>query len=92
LKKYFLLFSITCFIQLGFSQSDFTEPDYIKSIILKPSALNTYAPIIKLGERINLSFDDLNADEHDYTYKIEHCNIDWKPSNLSESEFITRLC
>ena len=88
MKKYFLLFSITCFIQLGFSQSDFTEPDYIKSIILKPSALNTYAPIIKLGERINLSFDDLNADEHDYTYKIEHCNIDWKPSNLSESEFI----
>ena len=88
MKKYFLLFSITCFIQLGFSQSDSTEPDYIKSIILKPSALNTYAPIIKLGERINLSFDDLNADEHDYTYKIEHCNKDWKPSNLSESEFI----
>ena len=35
-----------------------------------------------------LSFDDLNADEHDYTYKIEHCTIDWEPSNLVVSEFI----
>ena len=76
------------FVQLGYSQSNFTEADFIKTIIFKPAASNTYAPIIKLGERINLSFDDLNANEEDYTYKIEHCNINWKPSNLSESEFI----
>ena len=64
------------------------EPDNIKSIVFKSSVSNTYAPIIRLGERINLSFDDLNANEEDYTYKIEHCNIDWEPSDLSESEFI----
>ena len=37
---------------------------------------------------MNLSFDDLNADEHDYTYKIEHCTLNWEVSNLSESEFV----
>ena len=88
MKKYSLFLIFICFIQLGYSQSNFTEPDNIKTVILKPSASNTYAPIIRLGERINLSFDDLNADEEDYTYKIEHCNIDWKPSDLSEFEFI----
>lgn len=35
-----------------------------------------------------LSFDDLNADEQNYYYKIEHCNIDWIPSNLITSEYI----
>ncbi|WP_299526681.1 DUF5103 domain-containing protein [uncultured Lutibacter sp.] len=88
MKKYFLLFCFYYFVQLGFSQSNFTEPDNIKSIVFKSSVSNTYTPIIRLGERINLSFDDLNANEEDYTYKIEHCSIDWEPSELSESEFI----
>jgi len=88
LKKYFFFFSFIYFIQFSYSQTNFTEPNYIKTIIFKPAALNTYAPIIKLGERINLSFDDLNADEHDYTYKIEHCTLNWEVSNLSESEFV----
>ncbi len=88
MKKYFFFFSFIYFIQFSYSQTNFTEPNYIKTIIFKPAALNTYAPIIKLGERINLSFDDLNADEHDYTYKIEHCTLNWEVSNLSESEFV----
>ena len=76
------------FFLVGYSQNNFTEPNYIKSIVFKPTALNTYTPIIKLGESINLSFDDLNADEHNYTYKIEHCNFDWSVSNIAESEFV----
>ncbi len=76
------------FVQLGYSQSNFTEPDYIKTIVFKPAASNTYAPIIRLGDRINLSFDDLNANQENYTYKIEHCALDWGISDLSESEFI----
>ena len=88
MKKYFLFFCFIYFFQLGYSQSDLTEPDYIKTIVFKPTLTNRYAPIIKLGEKLILSFDDLNADEHDYTYKIEHCTLDWDISNLSEFEFI----
>jgi hypothetical protein len=88
LKKYFLLLCFLFALNIGYSQTNFTEPNYIKSVIFKPAALNTYAPIIKLGESINLSFDDLNADEYNYSYKIEHCNLDWKVSDLLESEFI----
>ncbi|WP_457610592.1 type IX secretion system plug protein [Lutibacter sp.] len=76
------------FIPLSYSQSNFIEPDYIKTIIFKSTATNNYAPIIRLGEKLILSFDDLNADEHNYTYKIEHCTLDWEVSNLSEFEYI----
>ncbi|AMC11000.1 hypothetical protein Lupro_06950 [Lutibacter profundi] len=89
MKKYLLFFFYIYFVQFGYSQSDFTEPDYIKTIIFKPTATNNYAPIIRLGEKLVLTFDDLNADEHNYTYKIEHCTLDWEISNLSEFEFIT---
>ena len=51
-------------------------------------AINSYAPIVHLGEKLQLTFDDLNADEHTYSYKIEHCNMDWSKSDLSKSEFV----
>lgn len=88
MKNIFLLLFVFSFFQFGFSQTEITEPSYIKTIILKPIAANAYAPIIRLGENIALSFDDLNADEHYYTYKIEHCNEFWESSNLSETEFV----
>lgn len=82
---------LACFIVLsnvGFSQSLPRDPDHIKTIILKPGLTNTYAPIVKLGQQLILSFDDLNADEHTYSYKIEHCTYEWSPSNILESEYI----
>ncbi len=88
LKKISLLCCFIFAFQVGFSQSDHIEPEHIKTIIFKPASTNTYAPIIKLGESLRLSFDDLNADEHYYTYKIEHCTFDWQPSNLIASEFV----
>ncbi|NLP58505.1 DUF5103 domain-containing protein [Lutibacter sp. B1] len=87
--KHLLLFICAFFLfQIGFSQTHYFESENIKTIILKPTSVNNYAPIIELGEKLTLSFDDLNADEHDYTYKIEHCTFDWQPSNLTDSEFI----
>ena len=64
------------------------DAKHIKTIIFKPISANRYAPIIKLGEKLKLSFDDLNADEHYYSYKIEHCTLNWSVSDLSSSEFI----
>ncbi|SNR66999.1 type IX secretion system plug protein [Lutibacter flavus] len=75
-------------VQLGYSQSKVVDPENIKTVILRSGTTNLYAPIISLNDRLVLSFDDLNADEHDYTYKIVHCDYDWNSSNLSDSEFI----
>lgn len=64
-------------------------PKNIKSIVLKPIGPDTYAPIIKLGEILELSFDDLNAQEIIYSYKIEHYDYNWRKSNLSSTEYMT---
>lgn len=88
MKYFFTYLLIVIFTNLGYGQIDFSQPDYIKTVILKPIIHNYYAPIIKLGESIQLSFDDLHADEHTYSYKIIHCDADWTHSNLSETEFV----
>ncbi len=65
-----------------------TSPSYIKSIVLKPLKSNAYFAIIKLGETIKLSFDDINALEKIYSYKIEHCDYNWNISNLVSTEYL----
>ena len=87
-KNIFLFFYLLCSVQFGFSQTDSMDAEHIKTVILKPTATNAYAPIVQLGQKLMLTFDDLNADEHTYSYKIEHCDLDWNKSDLSESEFI----
>ncbi len=88
IKNGVLFFCFLCVVQFGFSQTDNLDATHIKTIILKPVAINSYVPIVQLGEKLLLNFDDLNADEHTYSYKIEHCNLDWSKSNLSNSEFV----
>jgi hypothetical protein len=63
-------------------------PNYIKTVEFRGSTPQAQLPIIKLGERFQLSFDDLVGDERDYYYRIDHFNFDWTPSNLAKSEYL----
>ncbi len=60
----------------------------IKTIQLVPLHKQSPVPIIPLGSVLELSFDDLDADNKDYQYKIEHMTYDWKPSNLQANQYI----
>lgn len=64
-------------------------PLNIKAIVLKPVKPNSYAPIIKLGEVLELTFDDINTAEIIYSYRIEHCDYNWEKSNISSTEYMT---
>ena len=46
--------------------------------------------IITLGsdETIEFSFDEMSHQYHRFTYHITHCDAQWKPSNLIESEYM----
>lgn len=48
------------------------------------------APCIRLGsdERISINFDEWSDDYSDLQYRLIHCNSDWKPSRLLESEYL----
>ena len=73
---FFFIFSFT------FAQKN------IKSIQLRVLEKDNYSTIIPLGKTFELSFDDLEADQKEYSYKIDHMTFDWKPSNIFSSEFI----
>ena len=64
--------------------------DEIKSVKFHIDGLFLSQPIIDInsGGTLLLSFDDLESDVKDYMYKIEHCDRDWKPSKLTEMEFL----
>ena len=89
IMKYFFSIYIFFFSVYSFSQDiiEVQEPDYIKSIQLKPLKTKAFLPIFKLGEPIALKFDDLEGNQKDYTYKITHCTYNWKDSNLSPTEY-----
>ena len=64
------------------------QPPNIKTIIFKSDSGFNQFPILEQGGLIRLSFDDLNASEDDYYYKITYHNFDWSDSVLFENEFI----
>ncbi len=64
------------------------EPQYINTIEFKGNSEFGELPIINLGNRLSLSFDDINGNEVDYYYKITHYDFDWTPSDLSTGEFL----
>lgn len=47
-------------------------------------------PIIRLGssDKIVISFDELTEDVSYLRFRLIHCNADWRPSRLIESEYI----
>ncbi len=48
-------------------------------------------PVIQLegGTAIEVSFDELSPQSKAYTYTLTHCNADWTPSQLIQSEFMS---
>lgn len=61
-----------------------------KSLQVKLDGNDYFPPIIALDgdDRLRIAFDEL-ADERSYLrYSVTHCNADWTPSNLIESEYV----
>lgn len=67
---------------------DVSHSQNIKTIQLRPVNSQQFVPIVPLGSVLELSFDDLDADNKEYQYKIEHMTAEWKPSNLSTNQYI----
>lgn len=47
-------------------------------------------PVLRLNsdDRLAVSFDEIGDDRSYLRYRLVHCNSDWKPSQLVESEYI----
>jgi hypothetical protein len=69
---------------------DWTYKPYIKTAQLHESTFDANPAILRFNgtEQLELSFDDLEADEKDYSIAFVHCDANWEPSNLMSSEFM----
>lgn len=41
-----------------------------------------------LDEKIEFSFDEMSHEYHRFTYRIQHCDAQWQPSEILESDFL----
>ena len=73
-----------------FRFENYIYKDNIKTAILHKEGWQLSSPVIELNsnEKIKLSFDDLDADSKNYYYTIIHCNANWEPSDIRDSEYI----
>ena len=62
----------------------------VHSLKVAPTS-NAYMPpviVMGTGDRIAVGFDYFDYDEHYLRYRVTHCNADWQPSALVESEYV----
>ncbi|MCK0206036.1 type IX secretion system plug protein [Ornithobacterium rhinotracheale] len=60
----------------------------LKTIQLFNPQTNDHTPVVKIGENLIFSFDDLNQNYQNYDYKIVRYNRNWEPSAAFVSEFL----
>ena len=74
----------------AFFYKDHIYLDNIKSVKFFLGDVFISYPIVRLGsgQQLTLIFDDLSTNARYYTYRIIHCDKDWRPSNLSELEYL----
>ena len=62
----------------------------IHTVLVHPYGFELGEPILYLHKKdsLLLSFDELDSEFKNYYYTLIHCNADWTPSDLLESEYL----
>ncbi|MFY8012230.1 MAG: DUF5103 domain-containing protein [Saprospiraceae bacterium] len=86
---------LTSFLSLKGQNVDFEFIDKvyvptIKSVTFHPQGMGIAAPVSDVEGNIPLllTFDELTNDVKRFSYKLIHCDFDWRPSELMEMEYI----
>ena len=88
---FYLMVLLNSFLTRAQRVFEYAPPIHIKSVqFFGPNKYGSF-PLVELGEKITLIFDDLRGEETDFYYKIKHFNFDWTPSSLFQNEFIEGL-
>lgn len=85
----FLLFFHSSFGQQNIYEDKVYQPE-IKAVEFYNQKEEQSFPIITLGstEKLELRFDDLGTKSRNFSYTIEHCDAEWKSSNLSPADYL----
>ena len=67
---------------------EYLPPNNIKSVKFFGADSKENFPVIEIGQKITLTFDDLKGNEADYYFKVKHFNHDWHSSKLFQNEYL----
>lgn len=69
---------------------DYIYQTNIRSVKLTQKGLYLSQPILTLdgNDLLELEFDDMEADSKSYYYRVIQCDVNWKPTPLSELDYI----
>lgn len=92
MRALILLFSLTVLSIYSKAQPNPEQiyAENVHTVKLYPSGNQLAYPIIQLGsaDKLELHFDDLDADIKNYYYTFQLCNADWTPAQLNTLDFI----
>lgn len=96
-----ILFLFGYVVAHGQDTTDYYNPSFLRyenhvyiptihTVTLENAAIALSEPVLQLGteDKLMLTFDDLADDSRDFGYRIIHCDMNWQPSVLSESDYI----
>jgi len=88
--KYLLLLLVVISQNIFGQQSNYIveAPSYIKTFQVNNGKFPKPSNIIEFSHFVYASFDDIDADEKDYYYKIVRLDENWQPTQLQVSEYI----
>ena len=88
LKTKLLIFILFAFTVNASAQVNGVFVDNLKTLRVEVDGQWDAPPVMPMGHHVRISFDDLQHSYVRYTYHITHCNSDWTPSDLLESDYI----
>ncbi len=73
--------------------NNFIFRENIKTVQIHPEGWELGYPVIDINENIPLvfSFDELSDESENYSYTIIHCDSDWVPTGILQSDYIYGL-
>lgn len=84
---WFLVFCLSIFAQLPAQESN---SDKVRTLTARVKDYWRLPAVIELnsGQSIEVKFDFLDLNPHYFFYKLIHCDANWIPSQISESEYL----
>ncbi|MCE3260025.1 MAG: hypothetical protein K0S12_1666 [Bacteroidetes bacterium] len=99
---FFTFISLCAFSQTKTEEEDYVNDNVlkyddvnykpnIKTVQIHESTWEYAIPAIDFNsnQAIELSFDDIEGDQKQYSITFQHCNADWTPSDLMISEYLS---
>jgi hypothetical protein len=85
-----LPFAMQAQVDTKIAYYDHIYRDNIKTVQLHQTSWKFSPPLIEMGahQKLQLDFDDLNGGNQSYYYTYIHCDANWQPSDLDNSEYL----